>query len=367
MPLITNVMGSTAQELCALVEALDDRDEVDALELNVSCPNVTTGLDIGADPTELGAVLRQVRPRTAKPLIVKLTPNTADVAAVAQAAQEAGADAVSLINTLRAYRTAPATAPARPGWATRPAGCRAPPSARWPSRRCARSPRASRSRSSGWAASRAAYTPRTCSRRARRSSPWAPRAFAIRPREHGSHASLTICSQRAGQPRLIPETPTIDLAESPANRPKTVKQSGSTSTSGRGRGEFALFRLPAVSRCVVSPTDAAGHQFPYQALGGTQRSLLQRMDALQRANEIRTRRAQLKKDLKAGRVSIHTLLKEPPEYVETAKVFDMLLAVPKYGRVKANKVLQQCRISPSKTIGGLSERQRTELVGLLRR
>ena len=57
----------------------------------------------------------------------------------------------------------------------------------------------------------------------------------------------------------------------------------------------------------------------------------------------------------------------PPEWVETAKVFDMLLAVPKYGRVKVNKILQQCRISPSKTIGGLSERQRTELVGMLRR
>jgi hypothetical protein len=98
-----------------------------------------------------------------------------------------------------------------------------------------------------------------------------------------------------------------------------------------------------------------------------ERSLHQRMDALQRANEIRTRRAQLKKDLKAARVSIHTLLMNPPSYVETAKVFDMLLAVPKYGRVKANKVLTQCRISPSKTIGGLSERQRTELVSLLRR
>jgi hypothetical protein len=57
----------------------------------------------------------------------------------------------------------------------------------------------------------------------------------------------------------------------------------------------------------------------------------------------------------------------PPEYVETAKVFDMLLAVPKYGRVKVNKVLTQCRISPSKTIGGLSQRQRDELVSLLRR
>jgi hypothetical protein len=91
------------------------------------------------------------------------------------------------------------------------------------------------------------------------------------------------------------------------------------------------------------------------------------MEALQRANEIRTRRAQLKRDLTGGRVSIHDLLLEPPAYVETAKVFDMLLAVPKYGRVKVNKVLQQCRISPSKTIGGLSQRQRTELVSMLRR
>jgi hypothetical protein len=98
-----------------------------------------------------------------------------------------------------------------------------------------------------------------------------------------------------------------------------------------------------------------------------ERSLVQRMDALQRANQIRTRRAQLKRDLKAGRHTIHQLLLEPPDYVETAKVFDMLLAVPKYGRVKVNKLLANCRISPSKTIGGLSERQRNELVSLLRR
>jgi hypothetical protein len=91
------------------------------------------------------------------------------------------------------------------------------------------------------------------------------------------------------------------------------------------------------------------------------------MDALKRANDIRTRRAQLKRDLKGGRASIDRLLLDPPGYLETAKVFDMLLAVPKYGRVKVNKVLTLCRISPSKTIGGLSERQRTELVALLRR
>ena len=98
-----------------------------------------------------------------------------------------------------------------------------------------------------------------------------------------------------------------------------------------------------------------------------ERSLTQRMDALKRANDIRTRRANLKRDLKAGRVHIHGLLLDPPEYLETAKVFDLLLAVPKYGRVKVNRILTQCRISPSKTVGGLSERQRGELVSYLRR
>src|SRR4028119_2517994 len=98
-----------------------------------------------------------------------------------------------------------------------------------------------------------------------------------------------------------------------------------------------------------------------------ERSLNQRMDALQRANEIRSQRAQLKRDLKGGRISIHTLILSPPKYVETAKVLDLLMAVPKYGRVKANKVLGTCRISPSKTIGGLSARQRDELVAALRR
>ena len=110
VPLITNVMGSTAAEVARLVEAVDARPEVAAIELNVSCPNVATGLDIGADPASLGALVRAVRPLTGKPLIVKLTPNTADVAAVALAAEAAGADAVSLINTLRAMALHPVTA-----------------------------------------------------------------------------------------------------------------------------------------------------------------------------------------------------------------------------------------------------------------
>lgn len=97
------------------------------------------------------------------------------------------------------------------------------------------------------------------------------------------------------------------------------------------------------------------------------RSLDQRMEALKRANDIRVRRAKLKKDLKDGRVQIETILLDPPDYVSTAKVFDMLMAVPKFGRVKAARLLNQCRISQSKTVGGMSERQRTELVSLFNR
>ena len=108
-------------------------------------------------------------------------------------------------------------------------------------------------------------------------------------------------------------------------------------------------------------------EYPTKPIAAPERSLVQRMEALQRANDIRSRRAQLKRDLKAGRQPIHELLLEPPEYLETAKVFDLLLAVPKYGRVKVNKILTTCRISPSKTIGGMSERQRGELVALLKR
>jgi dihydroorotate dehydrogenase (NAD+) catalytic subunit len=107
VPLIVNVMGFTHDEVAALVRAFAARDEVSALELNVSCPNVETGTLIGSDPAEVTALLQVVRPLTEKPMIVKLTPNATDVPAVARAAQEAGADAVSLINTLRGMALAP--------------------------------------------------------------------------------------------------------------------------------------------------------------------------------------------------------------------------------------------------------------------
>jgi dihydroorotate dehydrogenase (NAD+) catalytic subunit len=101
VPLIVNVMGSARADVARLVASVAERPEVAALELNVSCPNVATGLVFGADPREVAGLLDEVRPLTVKPLIVKLTPNCSSPAEVAAAAAQHGADAVSLINTLR--------------------------------------------------------------------------------------------------------------------------------------------------------------------------------------------------------------------------------------------------------------------------
>jgi dihydroorotate dehydrogenase (NAD+) catalytic subunit len=107
VPLIVSVMAPSREGFEALVEGVGARSEVAAIELNVSCPNVKSGLIVGEQPAETLALCERLRPLTEKPLIVKLTPNTSDPAAVARAAADGGADAVSLINTLRATAYAP--------------------------------------------------------------------------------------------------------------------------------------------------------------------------------------------------------------------------------------------------------------------
>lgn len=109
VPLVVSVMGFTPDELATLVERVAGREEVSLIELNVSCPNVESGLVIGADPGETAAVVERLRPLTAKPLVVKLTPSASDAPAVAAAAEDVGADAVSLINTLGGMALHPAT------------------------------------------------------------------------------------------------------------------------------------------------------------------------------------------------------------------------------------------------------------------
>jgi hypothetical protein len=95
------------------------------------------------------------------------------------------------------------------------------------------------------------------------------------------------------------------------------------------------------------------------------RSLAQRHDALQKANEVREKRAALKRDLKAGRDRTVDVLADPPWWVETMKITDLLLATPKVGRTKAHKMLRRAHVSPTRSVGGLSDRQREELVAML--
>ena len=109
VPLIVSVMGTSHDQFARLVEGVGAREEVAALELNVSCPNVKSGLIVGESPEEARSLLQRVRPITEKPLLVKLTPNVANPVPVAAAAEEGGANAVSLINTLRATALAPAS------------------------------------------------------------------------------------------------------------------------------------------------------------------------------------------------------------------------------------------------------------------
>lgn len=104
-PIMANVSGFSVAEYAEVCEKLDAQEQVGWLEVNISCPNVHGGgAAFGADPRTAAAVTRAVRDVTKKPVIMKLSPAAADIAAVARACQEAGADGVSLINTLPGMR-----------------------------------------------------------------------------------------------------------------------------------------------------------------------------------------------------------------------------------------------------------------------
>src|SRR5215211_217784 len=164
---------------------------------------------------------------------------------------------------------------------------------------------------------------------AQRTSRWAPFSSAIRTRRPASASSST------------PRSPRLDCATSKRRAALHMKEDGSRRFAQKPRKWVIDLGCGCVrlARSMVSSTKAQA-QAPA-------RSRDQRMEALKRANDIRVRRAKLKKDLKEGHVKIETILRSPPEYVSTAKVFDILMAVPKFGRVKAARFLNQCRISQS--------------------
>ena len=101
---IANVAGSTVEEYCAIAERLDSSG-IDLLEVNIACPNVKEGgAAFGTSCTSAAEVVAQMRRRTSKPMMVKLSPNVTDIVSIARAVEDAGADAVSLINTLLGMR-----------------------------------------------------------------------------------------------------------------------------------------------------------------------------------------------------------------------------------------------------------------------
>lgn len=101
VPVVVNVSGHSTAQYRKVIEVMDDEETVAAYEINISCPNVKAGgLVFGTDPTVAGDLVRELRTATKKPLIIKLSPNVTDITAIARAAEAAGADALSLINTL---------------------------------------------------------------------------------------------------------------------------------------------------------------------------------------------------------------------------------------------------------------------------
>ena len=104
-PVMANVSGFSIEEYAETCERLDACEQVGWLEVNISCPNVHDGgMSFGTDPAMAARVTKAVKARTKKPVIMKLSPNVTDIAAIARACEEAGADGVSLINTLMGMR-----------------------------------------------------------------------------------------------------------------------------------------------------------------------------------------------------------------------------------------------------------------------
>lgn len=105
VPVIVNVCGHSTEEYVEAVRILSEREEISLLEINVSCPNVKEGgIAFGTDPKSLAQITKAVKKASKKPVIMKLSPNVTDIALMARSAEEAGADAISLINTFTAMK-----------------------------------------------------------------------------------------------------------------------------------------------------------------------------------------------------------------------------------------------------------------------
>ena len=116
VPVIANIAGETVNDYAELAARLDGVPGVSGLEMNISCPNVESGMEFGVDPRAAAEVTAAVRRQSGLPLIVKLTPNAADVVGIARAVADSGADALTLINTYPAMKIDVRTRKPALGW-----------------------------------------------------------------------------------------------------------------------------------------------------------------------------------------------------------------------------------------------------------
>ena len=116
VPVIANIAGETVNDYAELAARLDGVPGVSGLEMNISCPNVVSGMEFGVDPRAAAEVTAAVRRQSGLPLIVKLTPNAADVVGIARAVADSGADALTLINTYPAMKIDVRTRKPALGW-----------------------------------------------------------------------------------------------------------------------------------------------------------------------------------------------------------------------------------------------------------
>ena len=333
VPLWVSVGGFSASEYAETCARLEDV----TIELNLSCPNVDEA------PESAAEIVAACRAATDLPLYAKLSPAAWDIAEVARAVEAAGADGLSLVNTIRGLaldeRLRPILARATGGYsgpALKPIAL----AAVYACRRAAQLPIVGMG---GVRTGRDALELLACG---------------------ATHVALgTVLFADPDAPARV----RAELAEAVGAAGFERVEDAVGAAHEAVQYGLKLGKTMPVARGAEVVSTAALMVPPQTQVQAPVRSLDQRMEALKRANDIRVKRAQLKKDLKSGEVSIDDILRDPPEYVSTAKVFDMLMAVPKFGRVKAARLLNQCRISQSKTVGGLSDRQRQELIGLFNR
>jgi hypothetical protein len=168
------------------------------------------------------------------------------------------------------------------------------------------------------------------------------------------HGSLT--AEISGRDHLLTAAQLVPVVDRGHHHHPTYARQLTALTNAAG----ALSRPAAARTIAVVAGDERRPSAPA-------RSPEQRLDALARANQVRSARAQLKRDLAAGSLKLARVLADPPPCAHTARVRDLLMAVPGIGRARAGRALAHCRIAEAKTVAGLSGRQRAELIDLLRR